>query len=308
MGTALITHSDYLDHVNPPGHPERVARLERLLPALDGRDLLVTQAREAKDGDLLLCHGESYVDMIRSSVPKDGWTRLDGDTSLSPGSLDAALKAAGGAIQAADMVIEGLAENAFVACRPPGHHAERETAMGFCIFGNVAIAARHLMERRGVERVAAVDFDVHHGNGTQDILWSESRSLFVSSHQMPLWPGSGAADETGEHGNILNLPLRPGSGGKEFRESYERMALPALERFEPEFLLISAGFDAHANDPLANLELVEDDYIWITEKLCDLASRYCKGRMVSCLEGGYDLDSLTSSASAHVDVLVAHAA
>ena len=307
MGTALITHSDYLAHVNPPGHPERVARLERLQPALYGKELLVTQAREAEDCDLLLCHGESYVNMIRSNVPNDGWTQLDGDTSLSPGSLRAALRAAGGAIQAADMVIEGLAENAFVACRPPGHHAERERAMGFCIFGNVAIAAKHLMQRHDFKRVAVIDFDVHHGNGTQNLLWSESRSLFVSSHQMPLWPGSGAADETGEHGNILNLPLKPGSDGKEFRESYERMTFPMLENFEPEFVLISAGFDAHKNDPLANLELLEDDYIWITEKLCDLASRHCDGRIVSCLEGGYDLDSLTSSALAHVDVLVAHA-
>ena len=200
--------------------------------------------------------------------------------------------------------MEGEARNGFLAARPPGHHAETATPMGFCLFGTVAIAAKHALERHGLSRVAVVDFDVHHGNGTQDLLWSEDRALFISSHQMPLWPGSGASHETGAHNNVINIPLSPGSGGGEFRRAYERTVFPALEDFAPEFIFISAGFDAHKADPLANLMLEDDDFAWATDKLCDIAARHCGGRVLSCLEGGYDLDALASSAAMHVDALV----
>lgn len=304
MTTALITHSDFLNHVTPPGHPERVARLEHILPVLEGKDLLRAEAPMATDEDLCLTHPQAYIDRIRSSAPAEGLAHLDADTCMSPGTMEAALRAAGGAIRAVDMVMAGEAQNAFVAARPPGHHAETQTPMGFCLFGNVAIAAKHALERHGLSRVAVVDFDVHHGNGTQDLLWSEPRAFFVSSHQMPLWPGSGAAHETGSHNNILNIPLAPGTAGPAFRAEYERKVFPALEEFAPEFVFISAGFDAHKADPLANLNLLEADFAWATDAICDLANTHAKGRVVSCMEGGYDLNALASSAAAHVDVLI----
>jgi acetoin utilization deacetylase AcuC-like enzyme len=203
-----------------------------------------------------------------------------------------------------DAVLAGEAANAFVACRPPGHHAERETAMGFCLFGTVAIAARHAMERHGLSRVAIVDFDVHHGNGTQDLLWDEARALFVSSHQMPLYPGSGNPHETGAHDNVMNVPLAPMTDGNMMRRAYEAEVFPALLDYRPELLLISAGFDAHAADPLANLEWTAEDFAWLTERLCDVAEETCGGRVVSTLEGGYDLDALGLSVAAHVRVLM----
>lgn len=305
MTTALFTHTDCLDHLTPQGHPEQVARLSHVLAALEGRDLMRAEAPLASEDDLRLCHPQSHIDRVRAAAPDEGVVQLDADTWMSPGSLDAALRGVGGALAAVDAVLGGQAGNAFVATRPPGHHAETERTMGFCLFGTVAIAARHAMERHGLSRVAVVDFDVHHGNGTQDLLWSEARSLFVSSHQSPLWPGTGSPDETGAHGNVLNLPLAPRSDGAVFRAAYEAQVFPAIEAFAPELILISAGFDAHHADPLAELNLTEADFEWVTGRLCDLAQAHCGGRVVSCLEGGYDLQALAASAAAHVDVLIA---
>ncbi|MEQ9258746.1 MAG: histone deacetylase family protein [Roseovarius sp.] len=304
MTTALFTHDDCLSHVTPPGHPERVARLEHLLPALKGKALNRLSAPLATEEDLRLCHPAGYIAQIRAEEPEEGIAQLDGDTYMSPGSFDAALRGVGGALKAVDMVMAGEAKNAFVATRPPGHHAEQAKPMGFCIFGTAAIAAKHALERHGLSRVAVVDFDVHHGNGTQALLWDEPRTLFVSSHQMPLWPGTGTPEERGAHENVMNVPLAPGTGGTGFRNAYEGQVFPALEEFAPEFLIISAGFDAHARDPLANLELVEADFKWVTERLCAIAAEHCEGRVVSVLEGGYDLEALAASGAAHVDALI----
>jgi len=308
MTTALITHSDCLKHETPEGHPEQVARLTRVLTALEGKVLTHVNAPLAAEDDLLRVHPKSYVDGIRAAAPSEGLSQLDADTWMSPGSLAAAHRAAGGAVRAVDMVLGGEAGNAFVATRPPGHHAERETAMGFCLFGNVALAAKHALDHHGLARVAVVDFDVHHGNGTQDLLEDEARALFVSSHQFPLWPGTGTADETGPHDTVMNLPVAPGTGTEEFRRLYEEKVFPRLADFAPELILVSAGFDAHRSDPLADLRLETGDFAWVTERLCDLADALCGGRLVSCMEGGYDLDALSESVAAHVDVLIARGA
>jgi len=244
------------------------------------------------------------VGRIKAASPEEGSRALDADTHVSSGSWAAALRAVGAAGAAVDAVIAGEAANAFCATRPPGHHAETAKPMGFCLFGNVAIAAKRALDYHGLTRVAVVDFDVHHGNGTQDLLWNEARTLFVGSHQMPLWPGTGESDETGAHGNVLNLPLAPGTGGSGFRQTWEKHGLPELDAFAPELVLISAGFDAHADDPLAELSLREADFAWITEALCDLADAHAGGRVVSILEGGYDLNALAASTAAHVDVLM----
>lgn len=304
MTTLLVTHDDCTRHLTPAGHPERVARLEHLMAALEGKALTRIEAPEASDDDICLVHPQAYLDRIRAAEPSEGIVALDADTHMSPGSFAAAMRAVGGALQAVDMVMAGEAANAFVATRPPGHHAETETPMGFCLFGNAAIAAKHALDRHGLSRVAVVDFDVHHGNGTQDLLWSEARTLFVSSHQMPLWPGTGAAEERGAHDNVINVPLAPQTGGDGFRKAYEAQVFPALEEFKPELLIISAGFDAHKADPLANLMLDEDDFAWVTRKLCEIAARHGEGRVVSCLEGGYDLGGLSRGAAAHIDELI----
>ncbi|EPX85821.1 histone deacetylase family protein [Salipiger mucosus] len=304
MTTALVTHADCLDHVTPMGHPERSARLEHLLHALAGLDLVRMSAPEAEDTDLRRAHPQRYIDRVDKAVPARGQRQLDSDTWLSPGSMRAARRGVGGAIRAVDAVLTGEVKNAFCATRPPGHHAERETPMGFCLFGNAAIAALHALDHHGLQRVAVVDFDVHHGNGTQDLLWDESRVLFVSSQQMPLWPGSGAATERGAHDTILNLPLPPESGGAEMRAAYERLVFPRLEAFAPDLLILSAGFDAYQDDPLAQLAWSTDDYRWLTRELCARAARLCGGRVVSLLEGGYDLGALAESGRAHVDELI----
>jgi acetoin utilization deacetylase AcuC-like enzyme len=258
----------------------------------------------ADEAQILRCHPAAYLARVRAGVPSEAWAQLDGDTYLSPNSLDAALRAVGGACAAVDAVLSGDLTNAFVACRPPGHHAETATAMGFCLFGTVAIAAKHALDHHGLSRVAIVDFDVHHGNGTQDLLWDEARALFISSHQMPLYPGSGARSETGAHGQIINIPLREGSGGGVMRAAYEALAFPALAAWQPELILISAGFDAHRDDPLAGLEWQAEDYAWLTRRICEIADATCGGRVVSCLEGGYDLEALAASVAAHVGVLM----
>jgi acetoin utilization deacetylase AcuC-like enzyme len=304
MATALITHPECLEHVMPPGHPEQVARLYAVLSALDTSDLVRVPAPFAADDDLLRAHPQSHVTAIRQSAPDSGWTSLDADTHMSVGSLGAALRAAGANIKAVDMVLGGDVQNAFAAVRPPGHHAEREIPMGFCLFGSVAIAAKHALDHHGLGRVAIVDFDVHHGNGTQDLVESDPRILFCSTHQMPLYPGTGHAHETGAYNNVLNVPLPEGAGSAIFKQAITEQVLPMLKRFKPELLLISAGFDAHSADPLAGMDLSEDDFGWVTHQLCDIADEYCGGRVVSTLEGGYDLDALAMSAKAHVEVLM----
>ena len=295
----VFTHEAFRGHVTPLGHPERVERLAAVERGLAG---LPVERRECPMGDeaeVLRCHPAGYLARVKAAVPSDGWAQLDGDTFLSPGSFDAAMRAVGGICAAVDAVVSGEAKTVFVAGRPPGHHAERETAMGFCLFGTVAIGAQRALDHHGLARIAVVDFDVHHGNGTQDLLWDERRCLIVSTHQMPLYPGTGRPEERGAHGQILNVPLRAGSGGRAMREVYESVVFPALAEWEPELLLISAGFDAHADDPLAGLEWRAEDYRWLTDRLCDFAG----GRVVSSLEGGYDLDALAASVAAHVGVL-----
>ncbi|MBL3570130.1 acetoin utilization protein [Rhodovulum sulfidophilum] len=307
MTTALLTHSDCLDHVTPPGHAERVDRLRAVAEALTTEGfagLLREDAPLADEAELLRAHPQGYVDMVRAAIPAEGTVALDADTHMSPGSFRAALRAVGGALRAVDMVMAGEAANAFVAVRPPGHHAETARAMGFCLFSTVAIAARYALDRHGLSRVAVVDFDVHHGNGTQDVLWDDPRVLFVSTHQMPLYPGTGAAIETGAAGNILNLPLPPMSDGRRLRAEIEAHALPRLDAFAPELVLVSAGFDAHAADPLAQLAWGTADFAWITQRLCDIAEAHSGGRLVSTLEGGYDLEALAASVAAHVAVLM----
>ena len=301
--TILMTNAAGLAHQMPIGHPEQIARLEAINAALAGSEFDTLDRREspmADEADLLLAHPQAYVDAIRGAAPATGMIALDADTSMSPGTLEAALRGVGGCLAAVDAVLAGEAKNAFVATRPPGHHAEKTRAMGFCLFGNVAIAARHALERHGLSRVAVVDFDVHHGNGTQDLLWDEARALFISTHQMPLYPGSGAVSERGGADNILNLPLAPGSGGDAIRDLFTARILPRLADFAPELILISAGFDAHAADPLANLNWQTGDFAWITREVCKAADQLCGGRIVSSLEGGYDLDALAEASAAHV--------
>ncbi len=307
MPTALITHRDCLSHVTPPGHPERVARLEALnalFAAPEFDNLERVEAPLCEQEDLLRLHPQAYVDRVAARLPSSGHASLDPDTHLSPGSLNAALRAAGANVLAAKMVVGGTASNAFCAVRPPGHHAETARAMGFCLFGNVAIGAMHALDALGLERVAIVDFDVHHGNGTSELLWNEPRVLFASTHQMPLFPGTGYASETGTHGQILNVPLPPGAGATAFRRAMSDSILPRIDEQRPGCIFISAGFDAHSRDPLANLELDADDFAWVTSELCDLADTHCDGRVVSSLEGGYDLNGLTDSVAAHVRVLM----
>ena len=307
MTTAYYTHDDCLNHVTPQGHPERVARLEAIADVLDDPAFAALDRREAPlvdRAELLRVHPEAHVAAIEAACPASGWVSLDGDTHMSPGSLRAAQRGAGACVAAVDAVMAGDVANAFVACRPPGHHAETATPMGFCLFGNVAIAAKRALDHHGLSRVAVVDFDVHHGNGTQDLLWNEDRALFISTHQMPLYPGSGLAHETGTTNNILNIPLAPHTDGPVFRAQFKQAVLPALERFEPELIIISAGFDAHVNDPLAQIDLTAQDFGWATDVLCELAARHCAGRVVSSLEGGYDLDGLADSTAAHVKTLM----
>lgn len=301
--TILMTNDAGLSHQMPPGHPEQIARLDHVnralsAPEFDGLDRRPSPM--AEESDLLLAHPASHVSAIRNAAPDTGFAALDPDTSMSPGTWEAALRGVGGCLAAVDAVLAGEAKNAFVATRPPGHHAEKARPMGFCLFGNVAIAAKHALERHGLSRVAIVDFDVHHGNGTQDLLWDEPRTLFISSHQMPLYPGTGAAHERGAHGNVINAPLSPGTDGVTMRSVYGSRLLRRVEEFEPELLLTSAGFDAHKDDPLANLNWSTEDFAWLTRELCKVADATCAGRVVSSLEGGYNLDALAASVAVHV--------
>ena len=307
MSTALLTHPDFAGHVTPPGHPERAARIEAVNEALTTPefDLLVREAAPlADEAEVLRAHPQGYLEALKAEIPAAGFAPLDPDTYLSPGSWRAARRAVGAVERAIDMVLAGEVRNAFAALRPPGHHAEAGRAMGFCLVSTVAIGAKYALDRHGLSRVAVVDFDVHHGNGTQDVLWNEPRALYVSTHQFPLFPMTGRAEETGAQDNILNVPLAPRTDGPRFRAEIERQVLPRLDAFAPELLLVSAGFDAHAADPLANLALATADFAWVTERLCDVADTHCGGRLVSTLEGGYDLEALAASTAAHVRVLM----
>jgi acetoin utilization deacetylase AcuC-like enzyme len=302
----LYTHAACLQHDPGPGHAESPARLRAVLKALDQDRFAVidrVEAPRATREQLLRVHTAEHVDRILSITPADETVRLDEDTLMSPASAEAGLRAAGALVAAVDAVMKGSANRAFCAVRPPGHHATSDTAMGFCLFNNVAVAAAHALAAHGLKRVAIADFDVHHGNGTQDIFEREPRVLFLSSHQSPLYPGTGSAEEKGI-GNIVNTPLSPGDGSYEFREGWDGVLLPRLHAFKPQLLLISAGFDAHRNDPLADIRLQTEDYAWITERLMDVARTHADGRVVSTLEGGYDLTALAASASAHVAALL----
>jgi acetoin utilization deacetylase AcuC-like enzyme len=302
MTTRLYTHPIYLEHITPPGHPERPDRLRVIARVLDGEAFAALDRKEATKADISavgLAHPAEYIRRIESAAPETGIVRIDADTSMSPKSYEAALTAVGAALAAVDDVWSRAADNVFVAARPPGHHAERDTAMGFCLFNNAAIAARHAQKAHGAERVAIVDWDVHHGNGTQDIFWSDPSVLYCSTHQMPLYPGTGALSETGA-GNIVNAPLSPGSDGDYFRDAFNSRVLPALDNFRPDLIIISAGFDAHHRDPLAEINLVEDDFDWATGQLMERSGRFAGGRLVSLLEGGYDLQGLAYSVAAHV--------
>ena len=303
MTTAVYMHDDCLLHENPRGHPEQVDRLRAVEAGLAGLTVARRAAPLAGDAEVLRCHPAAYLDAIRAAVPASGLTRLDGDTSLSPGSLTAALRGVGGVCAALDAVVAGEVANAFVGTRPPGHHAETATPMGFCIFGNVAIGAKRALNHHGLSRVAVVDFDVHHGNGTQALLWDERRALFISTHQSPLYPGTGDPSETGAHGQVMNLPLLAGGGGAAMRAVYEAVVFPRLMAWRPDLILVSAGFDAHQDDPLGGLGWTTEDFGWLTGRICDVAAQVCGGRVVSVLEGGYDLAALAASVAAHVGML-----
>jgi len=307
MTTLLLTHEACLAHDPGAHHPESPARLKAVLAALGEPAFAQLARREAPRATLeqiAFVHPGDFAKRLLAVVPQQGYAAIDADTVLSPGSGEAALRAAGACIAAVDAVMKGEAQNAFCAVRPPGHHAEPHHAMGFCLFNNVAIAAAHARRTHEIERVAVIDFDVHHGNGTQAAFEQDGTMLYASTHQMPLYPGTGAASERGV-GNIVNAPLRPMSGSEEFRKAFTNIILPALDAFRPEFVIISAGFDAHRDDPLAQLMLVEGDYAWATERLVEVAKKHAQGRIVSSLEGGYDLDALAASAAAHVAALMA---
>ncbi len=308
MSVLIHTHPSSHRHVTPPGHPERVDRivtLDAVLAEEAYAGLPRAEPPEATREQLERAHKPAYVTKIEDSLPEEGWRALDADTHMSPGSLEAARRAAGSNVAAVEAVMGGLYRAAFCCMRPCGHHAEKDRAMGFCLFNNVAVGALHALTQ-GAERIAIMDFDVHHGNGTQDIFWTDDRVMFASTHQMPLYPGTGAAGETGV-GNIVNAPLPPHSGGAEMRKAMERIVLPALDGFRPDLVMISAGFDAHRRDPLAMLEWEDEDFGWATARICEIAAQHCDGRVVSTLEGGYDLEGLAGGTRSHLDALIAHA-
>jgi acetoin utilization deacetylase AcuC-like enzyme len=301
----LYTHAACLNHLPGPGHPESPARLRAVLECLDNDRFAVLdriEAPRATRAQLERVHAGALIDDVAAAAPDEGFSQIDADTIMSPDSLEAAARAAGAVCAAVDALLDGRATRAFCAVRPPGHHATHDTAMGFCLFNNIAVGAAHALSR-GLSRVAIVDFDVHHGNGTQDIFYNDGRVLYASTHQMPLYPGTGAAAEHGV-GNIVNAPLPPASSSFAFREACREIILPAVERFRPQLVMISAGFDAHYLDPLANLNLGAEDYEWITRELVDIARKHADGRVVSSLEGGYSLTALRQSTVAHVAALL----
>ncbi len=306
MTTLLVSQPNFEDHQTPQGHPERADRIRAVEEALFRPRFDKLVRREAPTGDLMLAelvHDSSYLNILRQARPAEGIGQIEADTFISSGSLSTVATGLGGALLALDAVLLGEADNAFCAIRPPGHHAEIATPMGFCLINTVAIVAREAQRKYGAERVAIIDFDVHHGNGTQDIFKGDPSVFYASSHQMPLYPGTGKADETGV-GNISNAPLDPQTDGGTMRDAYLNRIIPALINFSPDLLLISAGFDAHERDPLAQLNWQSGDYGWLTGKLMDVAERYCGNRIVSLLEGGYDLKGLAGGVSNHVAVLM----
>ncbi|MGH6837980.1 MAG: histone deacetylase family protein [Methylocella sp.] len=307
MTTFVLSHSSYLDHDTGPGHPERPDRIRAITEALEHERFAALVRADAPGLDraaILRVHPADYIDAIEAATPLRGRVHLDPDTVMSAQSFAAIGHCAGAATAAVDEVMRGGVKNAFAAMRPPGHHAGIASPMGFCFFNNAAIAARHAQAVHGAERVAILDFDVHHGNGTQEIFWSDSSVLYASTHQMPLFPGTGGRDECGEHDNIVNAPLRAGNDGEIFREAMQAVLLPRVNSFRPDLIVISAGFDAHRLDPLGGLDLVEEDFAWATERLMEIAEKHARGRIVSVLEGGYQLDGLARSAAAHVAALM----
>ncbi len=307
MSTLLVTHPAGLNHLTPLGHPERADRirvLDRIFEQEKFSLLVRDSAPRGEREDIIRVHPADFFDAMGGASPSEGLVRIDSDTVMSPGSWEAALRAVGGACFAVDEVMEGKVANAFVAMRPPGHHCEVRKPMGFCLLNQVAVAARHAQAKYGLERVAVVDFDVHHGNGTQQIFWDDETVMYCSTHEMPLFPGTGEVSETGTADTIVNAPLHAGDDGTQFKDAMDSRVLPRLEAFHPDLILISAGFDAHVRDPMASLRLVDTDFAWVTRRLMDVADRVCGGRVVSLLEGGYDLEALASSASAHVSALM----
>jgi acetoin utilization deacetylase AcuC-like enzyme len=307
--TLIVTHASGLHHDTGPYHPESPDRLRSVLKALDQKifvDLVRENAPLATTEQVARAHPGNFVDRLTAVMPESGLSQLDADTIVSPGSPEAMMRAAGAVVRAVDAVASGQAKNAFCAMRPPGHHAESSRAMGFCLINNAAVGAYHARAAHGFRRVAVVDFDVHHGNGTQDIFWDDADAFYASTHQFPFYPGTGAPTEKGAHNNIVNVPLAAGSKGDVFRGGMRDQLLPALAAFKPDIILISAGFDAHKDDPLASLGFVEDDFAWATAALMDVAKQHCAGRVVSVLEGGYNLDALAESVTAHVQTLKDH--
>lgn len=305
MTTLLVSQPNGEAHVTPPGHPERAERLNAIAGALAGTQFSQLERRDAVSTDpqiAELVHSADYIRLLQDRRPAAGLAQIDEDTFISAGSFDAIATALGGSLMALEAVVLGEVSNAFCAIRPPGHHAEIERPMGFCLVNNIAILAREAQRRHGADRVAIVDFDVHHGNGTQDIFKNDPSVFYASSHQMPLYPGTGSISETGV-GNIVNAPLEAGSGGEAMRAAYDEVILPALTAFQPDLLLVSAGFDAHRRDPLAQLNWGHDDFAWVTGKLMEVAERSCENRLISLLEGGYDLEGLADGVSAHVQML-----
>ncbi|WP_226933734.1 histone deacetylase family protein [Pseudogemmobacter faecipullorum] len=297
----VYSHSDCLDHQPPGGHPECAARMQAVGQGLEGLSLERREAPPGEEAEVLRCHPQSYLDRMKTPVAPQDCIALDGDTWLSPGSHRAAMRAVGGITAAVDAVLAGEDATAFVAARPPGHHAETARAMGFCLYGTAAIGVKRALDHHGLARVALIDFDVHHGNGSQDLLWDEARCFLAGSQQMPLFPGTGSAEERGAHNQILNLALRPSTDGAHMRRLYEQRILPALSDYRPELLIVSAGFDAHARDPLAQLEWQSEDFAWLGSRLFELSG----GRMVSTLEGGYDLPALAASTAAYIGAISA---
>jgi acetoin utilization deacetylase AcuC-like enzyme len=305
--TLLVTHPAALAHDMGPTHVERPERLRAILHALDDTrfaDLMCHDAPLAAQEALLRAHSSQHLARLAKTAPTDGYARIGPDVVMNSATYEAALRAAGGAIGAVDAVMRGEAKNAFVAMRPPGHHATRDTPMGFCFFNNAAVAALHAREAHHASRVAIVDFDVHHGNGVQEIFWSDRNALYASTHQAPLYPGTGAVSETGAHDTIVNAPLVRGDGGAQFREALASRILPRLEAFSPDIVILCAGFDAHLHDPLGGLRLIAEDFRDVTLRVMEIAARRCKGRIVSLLEGGYRPEDLARSVAAHVGALM----
>jgi acetoin utilization deacetylase AcuC-like enzyme len=308
MTCAFITHEDCMRHAPDLLHPENPARLKAVLESVRKHrpeNLSFVDAPLATREHLEMAHDHDYVTSTLEAFPSDGRVKFDIDTLADNGTLNASLRSVGGAVHAVDLVLGGKASRAFVATRPPGHHAESNRAMGFCFFANVAIAAKYAIHKHGLERVAIVDFDVHHGNGTQHILWDEPRTLFISTHQAKNWPGTGGVEETGAHNNVLNLPLKAKTGSLDMREAYETSVFPRLRSFEPQLLILSAGFDAHRMDKMSKLLWTGKDYAWLTRSLIDATAPFTEGRTVSCLEGGYDIPSLVEGLGFHLGELAA---